>query len=126
MADDLGLLMDLLGHEVAVVALVDQQRARNRLDLRALDGLAGAVVDLDARPVQHRPVAFLQIGDRIGEGRERDRVRAEVHGARAVADRQRAALAGGDHQIVVAGEDDGEREGALQAPERVLDRLARA
>ena len=34
MADHLGLLVDLLGHEVAEVALVDQQRARHRLDAR--------------------------------------------------------------------------------------------
>ena len=42
-----------------------------------------------------------------------------------MADRERAALARGDHQVVVAGEDDGEREGALEARERVADGLLR-
>ena len=79
-----------------------------------------AVEDLDAGAAQHRPVALLEVGDGVGEGRERDGVGAEVHLARAVADGERAALARGDHQVVVAGEDDGEREGALQARERVL------
>ena len=86
------------------------------LSQRAIDALAAAVEDLDAVAVQDRPVALVEIGDGVGEGRERDGVRAEVHLARAVTDGERAALARGDHQIVVAGEDDGEREGALQAP----------
>ena len=38
----------------------------------------------------------------------------------AVADRQRRALPGADHQVVLAGEDDGEREGAAQATQRRL------
>ena len=47
-------------------------------------------------------------------GAERDRVRAEIHFAVAVADRERRAVAGADHQIVVAGEDEAERERAAQ------------
>ena len=38
-----------------------------------------------------------------------------------MADGERAALARGNHKVVVAGKDDGEREGALQARKRVLD-----
>ena len=113
MADDLGLLVDFLRHEVAVVALVDEQRARDRLDERAIDAGARAVEDLNAGAAQHRPVAFLEVGDGIGEGCERDGVGAQIHGAGAVTDGERTALARGDHQVVVAGEDDGEGEGAL-------------
>ena len=39
-----------------------------------------------------------------------------------MADRQRRALAGADHQVVLAGEDDGERERAAQPPQRRLAR----
>ncbi len=118
-ADDLGLLVDLLGHEVAVVALVDEQRTRHRLDERPLRALAVAVEDLNARLAQHGPVALIQIGDGVGERRQRDGIRAQIHCARAVTDGERAALAGGDHQIVVPGKDDGERKGALQALQRI-------
>ena len=67
-ADDLGLLVDLLGHEVAVVALVDQQRAGHRLD-RAARSTRLPLRSKISAPVaaQHRPVALLQIGDGVGE-----------------------------------------------------------
>ena len=94
----------------------------DRLDLRALDALAAAIEDLDARAAQHGPVALLEVGDGVGERGERDGVGAEIHLARAVTDGERAALARGDHQVVVAGENDGEREGALQAAERMASR----
>ena len=42
--------------------------------------------------------------------------------AGAVTDGERAALARGDHQVVVAGEDDGEGEGPLQPLQRALHR----
>ena len=64
-ADDLGLLVDLLGHEMAVVALVDQQRACHRLDLRALNAACRRGRRSRLAPArQHGPVAVLQIGDR--------------------------------------------------------------
>ncbi len=88
-------------------------------DLRALDALAAAVEDLDARVAQHRPVALVEVGDGVGERGERDGVGPEIHFAGAVSDGERAALARGDHQVVVAGEDDGEREGTLQTAERM-------
>ena len=49
----------------------------------------------------------------------------EIHFAVAVADRQRRALAGADHQIVVAPEHEGQRERAAQLRQRRLDRLLR-
>ena len=113
-ADDLGLLVDFLGHEVAVIALVDQQGACHRFHPGPLHLLAGAVVDGGALAREHRPVALLQIGDLAGEGRQRDGVGAQVHLALAVADGERAALAGADHQVFLAGKDDGERERTLQ------------
>ncbi len=93
---------------------------------RALDALPLVVENLHGMARHHRPVAVLQIGDRLGEGGERHRVGADEHLAVAMADRKRAAAAGGDEEILLAGEKDGEREGAFKPLQRVrhgLDRL---
>ncbi len=121
------LLVNFLGHEVAVVALVDEQRAGDGFDHRAIDAVAVAIEDFSSRTMQHRPVAFLEVGDRIGEGGERDGVGTEIHLARAVADRERRALARRDHQVVVARKYNAERERALQmaATPRARQRRAR-
>ena len=87
-------------------------RPSKREDLRRLAG-------------QHRAVAVLQIGDRVGEGGQRDRVGAEIHLALAVPDGERRSLPRPDHQVVLAGEDDGERERALQPLQGGLGRLDR-
>ena len=113
--------MDLLGHEMAVVALIDEERRRQRPGDRPLHGVAVAVADGDAFAGQHRPVAILQIGDLVGEGRERQRVRAHEHLAIAIADGERAALARHDHEIVIAAEDHGDGEGAFQPLQRMID-----
>ena len=78
--------------------------------------------------VHDRPVAVLEIGDRVGEGRQRDGVGAEEHLALAMADGERRAVAGADDQVLVAGEHDGQRKGAFQPLQRLghgLDRLQR-
>ena len=67
---------------------------------------------------EHRPVAVFEIADRVGERRQRDRVGAEIHLALAVADRERRAFARADQQIVLAVEQEGEREGAAQLLQR--------
>ncbi len=74
---------------------------------------------------EHRPVAVLEIADRVGERRQRDRVGAEIHLALAIADGERRALARADHQIVLAGEQEGERESAAQLLERGRHRIGR-
>jgi hypothetical protein len=63
-------------------------------------------------------VALLEIGDAVGHRRERERVGAEVHLALAIADGERRAAAGADHQVLLALEEEGEREGAFQPGER--------
>ena len=75
--------------------------------------------------VSDDPVAFLEIGDAVGERRERQRVRAEIHLAVAVADRERRALARADQEILLALEQIDEREGAAQALQRRVNRLGR-
>jgi len=119
--DHFRLLVDLLGHEVAVIGLVDQRRRGRVPDLVALDGVAVLVVDRRALARQHHPVAIFEIADRVGERAERDGVGAEIHLAVAITDRERRSVAGADHEVVVAGEYEAEREGAAQARQRQLD-----
>ena len=71
------------------------------------------------------PIALLEIGDAVGEGGERQSVGAEKHRAVAVADRERRALASADQQVVLAGEQIDEREGAAHPLQRRGDRLGR-
>ena len=124
-ADDLGLLVDLLGHEVPVIALFRQQAAgRAALDA-ALDLAAARLANVGALAGQRHPIAFLEIGDAVGERGERERVRAQIHFPVAIADRQRRALARADQEILLALEQIDERERAAQPPERRMNRLLR-
>ena len=94
-ADHLRLLVDLLRHEVAVVALVGDEGAGGDLLARPRRPARPSTSRISA-PVarQDDPVAVLEIGDVVGEGRERQRVGAEIHLAVAVADRERRARGG--------------------------------
>ena len=124
--DHLGLLMDLLLHEMPVIALVDQERCAHRLPERPLDLGTRHVEDLHLAAPQDRPVAVFQIGDLVGERSERNGIGAEEHLALAVADGQRRAVARADDQVVVAFEHDGQRKRALQplqCRKRGFDRL---
>ena len=125
-ADDLRLLVDLLRHEMAVVALVDQERRGVGLEhRRARPRCRWRRAPRRRLRVTHGPVAVLEIADRVGERRERDRVGAEIHLAVAIADRERRALARADQQILLAREQEGERERAAQPRQRRRDRLDR-
>ena len=110
---------------MAVVALVDEERGGERPGHRPLDRVAVAVADGNGLARHHRPVAILEIGDRVGKGRQSNGIGADEHLAVAKADGERAALAGDDHQIVVAGEDHGERKRAPQPPQRMVHRANR-
>ena len=125
MADHFRLLVDLLGHEMAVIALVDEHHRGLRLEHGALHDRAAGIVNLGALAGDDHPVAVLQIADRVGERRERNRVGADEHRAVAEADRERRALARADQQILLAGEQEGERKSAAQPRQCALDRLDR-
>ena len=109
------LLVDLLLHEVAVVALADQRPGEGGLDDRALGRAALGVDDPGTGAGQEGDVALLEVLDAAGERGQRHGVGAHEHLALAVADGERAALAGDDHQVLAALEQHGEREGALEA-----------
>ena len=96
-----------------------------RLEHRALHGLAGGIADLRALALDHDPIAVLQVADRVGERRQRDGVRAEIHLALAVADRQRRAAPRADQHVLLALEQERERERALEPRQRRGDRLDR-
>ncbi len=95
------------------------------LDLVALNGMAVLVEDRSALVGQDDPIAVLEIADRVGKRAERDGVGAEIHLAVTIADRERGPIASADHEIVVAGEDEAEREGAAQPRQRQLHRFHR-
>ena len=117
--DHLRLLVDFLLHEMAVVALVDHEAGADRLlALAARPARRPCRRSATLVAAHHRPVAVLEIGDRIGEGRQRDGVGAEEHLALAMADGKRRAVAGADDQILVAAEHDGQREGAFEPLQR--------
>ena len=125
MADHFRLLGDLLGHEVAVLALVRHEGRGLREIHRPRDLAVRAVADLDRIAGQHHPVAVLEIGHAVGEGGERYGVRAQIHLAVAMADGERRSHAGADHEIMLVGEQDGQREGAFEALQHLGHRILR-
>ena len=125
MSDDLGLLVDLLGHEVAIVALFREQASRRAPLDAALDPFPVAVADVGAFASHDCPVALLEIGDAIGEGSERERVGTQKHLSVAVADRERRALPRADQEVVLAREQIDQRKRAAQPAKRGMDRLLR-
>ena len=66
------------------------------LDNLAPDRLSGGVVDRDRVAGQDGVIALLEIGDPVGERRQRQRVGADEGLAIAMADGERRAAAGGD------------------------------
>ena len=109
------LLENLLLHIVAIIALLDWSGRRPAVDNLALDGAIIAIMNLDAVAAYDDPVAFLQIDDAPRPGRQRNRVRAEVILAFAIADGERRSHARADDQIRIVAEQESDGEGAVQA-----------
>ena len=91
----------------------------------APDRGARRVEDLDALAGHDRMVALVEIGDAMGERRQRQRIRPDEVLAVAVADGERRATPGGDEQVVLALEEKAERERALEPRQRHARRLHR-
>jgi hypothetical protein len=121
----LRLVVDLLLHEVAVVALLDQGGRCRHLADRPFDRLAGLVEDPRPVMVDDHVVAFLEIGDAVGERPDGQGVRADEHLAVAVTDDQRAAPAGAHQQRVLPLDQHGQGVGAGQLVERRLQGVKR-
>jgi hypothetical protein len=112
---DLRLLVDLLRHEVAVVALLGDEGAGDDFLARTLHRTTFGIADVRAVTGEDGPVAVLQVADLVRQRRERQRVGAEIHLALAEPDRQRGAVTGPDEKVLLSREQEGEREGAPQA-----------
>ncbi len=91
MGNDFRLLVDFLFHEVAMVALVDHIGRRLRYLPLALHRLAGEIDDLSTLPGHDGAVAIHQIGDLVGEGRQRNGVGTQEHFSAAITDGKRRA-----------------------------------
>ncbi len=122
-AHHFGLLVDLLRHEMAVVALVDRVGGGQAFLLRPGDTPVRLVIELSRCPGQHHPVAVVEIGYLVGEGRERQRVRAEIHLAVAIAHRQGRPAPRPDEKVGLASEQKSQGECAVQLRQRRCNRL---
>ena len=113
---------------MGVVALVDRSpRSRPiRRSARSTGWLSRSKI-LDLVVGDDRPVAFVEIGDALGQaGQRRARPSRDRILAVAVADGERRAQAGADDHAGMVAEQDGEREGAVQARQHRRDRASRA
>jgi len=119
--DAVGLLMDFLLHEVPVLALFDQGRRGGDLNDRPFDRRSIHVEHPRAVPVDADIVALLQIADLLGEGPDRQGVRAQIHLALAPADDQRTAPPRTQDQPVLALDQHRQRIGAGQLVQHRLE-----
>ena len=104
---------------MAVAALVDQTgRGAGDLDL-AIGGAALRIVDRHIGALHHGHIAVFEIGDAIGERREREGVGTEIGGiARHSRPPAGCPPARRSTSVRIAGKDHGERIGAGEAPRR--------
>ncbi len=119
------LVVDLLFHEVPVVALFHQGGGGRDDALWPGDAVAGGVEDAGAVVVDGDEIALVQIGDAVGEGAHRQGVGADEHFADAMAHHQGTAAAGAHDQLVLAVDEDTQRKGAGQAVQGGLERNQR-
>ena len=94
MTNHFRLFMDFLGHEMAVSGLVHQRRrGGGDLDL-AIGAAALGVEDRDIGTLDDHHITFFQIGDAVGERRQREGVGADIGLVVGITDRQRRAAPG--------------------------------
>ncbi len=119
------LLENLLLHVMAIIALLDPRGRGAGFDDLAVDGLVGAVVDLDLVALDDGPVALLEIGDFLGQRRQRQRVRTEVILTLAIADGQRRAHARTDDLVWIILEQESDGKGPMETRQNGRNRLGR-
>ena len=123
LGNDDWLLVNLLEHVVAVIALGDQLAGDAGDGDRPLDGRVVAVEHLRAVAGADHPVAFVEIGDALGQRRERQRVGAEIGLALAMADDQRRAEPRADDKLGMLAEQDRQRKGAVKPRQHLAHRV---
>ena len=118
LAQRLGLLVDLLEHEVLVAALLGGlRRPVDRRD-RALLGSAVDIGDRHAARVQVRDIAVLEEDDLVRVGEDRGDVARQERFAVGQPDDERHILAGADQPVAFAAMHHGDRVRALDLTER--------
>jgi len=117
--------MDLLFHEVPVIALLHQSRGGGHGAHSPLHRCAARIEDQRLIVVDGDVVALLQIGDAVGERPDRQGVGADEHLALAITDHQRTAAPRAHDQGVVALHQHADGVGAGQAGEGGLQRRER-
>ena len=123
LAQRLGLLVDLLEHEVVVAALLGGLGRPVDGGDRALPQGALDVGDRDAPRAQVGDVAILEEDDLVGVGEDRRHVRGEEALAVGQADHQRHVLAGPDQSVALAAVHDDDGVGTLELSQRVAERV---
>jgi hypothetical protein len=116
--------VNFLGHEMAIVRLIDQRGRGAVLNSIAAHDRIVFVVDGRAGMGQDNPVAVLQITDRVRERSECDGIRPQIHFPLAVADRERRPIACADQKIVFTRKDESQRKRAAKLRQRGLDRVS--
>ncbi len=109
-------------HVVAVVALVGRVGGQFALLDLVRPRLAGRVVKLEAVALQHDVVAIVEVDEAVGDRQQGGDVGGDEVFADADADDQRRPAAAGDQRAGIVGDDDAEREGAVELVDRALDR----
>ena len=100
---------------MGIIALLDRSGGSAGFDNFALDRAIVPIENFDPVAADHRPIAFVEIGDALRPRRDRERIRAEVILALAVADRQRRASPGADDQLRMIAEQEGDCESSDEA-----------
>ena len=123
MAQGVGLLHDLLEHEVRIAALL--RRADLPLDVVMLlfNGLLHGVVELDAAAGEHGDLAVVHIHHVARVPDDGGRIAREEAAALAEAEQQRRVLARGDDAVGTIGAEHTERVGALDAAQHAAHGL---
>ena len=108
-----------------VIALLDRGRGRAGFDDLALDRPVVLVEDRDPVALDHRPIAFVEVGDTLRPRRDRQRIRPEIILPVAIADGQRSPHPRADDQIGLIAEQKGDGERADQPRQHRRDRILR-
>ena len=122
LAHGLGLLHDLLEHEVRIAALFGSADVPVDIAVLFLDGLAVFIKDLDAVGGDEGDLAVVHICHIARMLDERSNVRGDEIAAVTVAEEQRRVLACGDEAVGRILAHDAQRVSALDAVEHAVDR----
>ena len=120
------LLVDLLGHEVAMAFLAHGQALAIDLVAGPLHGPSLEIAQGHPRGLDDADVAVLEIAHRLRVGLDGEDVGGEEELLLAIPDDERARPAGAEDHARMAGRDETEGKAALQAPEGRTERLYEA